>query len=72
MNFQGPEAFSELRASKLESRGAGGEFLNNLEVNYLDWAAHLLANLHCGPSVGLHFAIKDPQLAGGDRLGHWR
>lgn len=64
MNFQGPEAFSELRASKPGVQRCWGGFLNDLEVNDLDWAARFLANLHYWPCVDLLFAINDPQLAG--------
>lgn len=64
MNFQGPEAFSELRASKPGVQRCWGGFLNDSEVNDLDWAARFLANLHCRPCVDLLFAIHDPQLAG--------
>lgn len=64
MNFQGPEGLSELRALKPGVQRCWGGFPSDLEVNDLDCTACSLANLHRRTSVHLHFAIKNPRLAG--------
>lgn len=64
MNFQGSGGFSELRASKPGVQRCWGCFPNDSEVDDFDCAARSLANLHRGPSMLLHFAIKDPWLEG--------
>lgn len=64
VKFQGSGGFSELRASKPGVQRCWGRFPNDLEINDFDCTARSLANRHRGPSMLLHFAIKDPWLEG--------